>query len=145
MKNKWDNRFLELAQFISKWSRDPSTKCGAVITNRKRIISQGFNGFPQGVEDTLERLHDREVKYSMILHAEVNALSFANQDLTGCSVYVYPMPPCARCATQIIQRGIKRVVSVRPTKEMRERWGEDIKIANQMYIEANVGLVYMEI
>lgn len=44
--NKWDKRFLELAAFIAEWSKDPSTKCGAVITDGKQIVSQGFNGFP---------------------------------------------------------------------------------------------------
>lgn len=142
---KWDLRFLEMAKLVASWSKDPSTKCGAVITRGKQIVSSGFNGFPQGVDDTLERLHNRELKYAMVLHAEVNALNFAFQDLSGCSIYVYPMPPCSRCAAQIIQRGITRVVAVRPTKEMYERWGNDIKIANQMYSESGVDLTLFEI
>ena len=27
----WDTRFLDLSEHISKWSKDPSTKVGAVI------------------------------------------------------------------------------------------------------------------
>ena len=62
--DKWDHRFLALAEHISHWSKDPSTKVGAVITHRsKRVVSMGFNGLPAGVEDTEERLTNREIKY----------------------------------------------------------------------------------
>ena len=56
MLDKWDMRFLALAEHISEWSKDPSTQVGAVITHSrsKRVISLGFNGFPAGVEDTEE-------------------------------------------------------------------------------------------
>ncbi len=106
----WDRRFLALADFIAEWSKDPSTKVGAVITHTKsrRIVSTGFNGFPAGVEDAPERLFDRATKYEMIVHAEQNALMFAGQHAEGCTLYVTPLPPCARCAALIIQAGIAR-------------------------------------
>ena len=79
MLDKWDMRFLALAEHVSEWSKDPSTQVGAVITHSrsKRVISLGFNGFPAGVEDTEERLEDRTTKYEMVVHAEQNALMFA--------------------------------------------------------------------
>lgn len=141
MSVKWDIRFLELADFIAKWSKDPSTKCGSVITDGKRIVSQGFNGFPQGVIDCEDRLNNREEKYAMVIHAEVNALNFAHRDVSGCTIYVSPMPPCSRCAAQIIQRGIKRVVSCWPSEDALSRWGKDLKISEKMYSEAGVELV----
>ena len=139
----WDKRFLDLAQHISGWSKDPSTQCGAVVTDGKRIISMGFNGFPQGVGDTSERLDNRETKYRLVLHAEQNALSFANRDLSGCTIYVYPMPPCSRCAAQIIQAGIKRIVTQRPDADKLERWQEDFELANEMYRETGVEFNYL--
>ena len=73
---KWDRRFLDLAAFVAAWSRDPSKRVGAVIVDdKKRIVSLGFNGFPRGVADD-DRLHVRESKYEIIIHAEVNALLF---------------------------------------------------------------------
>ena len=46
------------------------------------------------------------------LYAETNAILFANRDrLVGSTLYVYPLSPCVRCATNIIQSGIKRVVA----------------------------------
>jgi dCMP deaminase len=139
----WDKRFLDLARHIAGWSKDPSTQCGAVITAGKRIVSLGFNGFPQGVRDTNERLEDRETKYRLVLHAEQNALSFANRELHGCTIYVYPMPPCSRCAAQIIQAGIKRIVTKRPGADKLERWHADFDLANEMYRETGVDLKYL--
>ena len=64
--NKWDDRFLKLAELVSTWSKDPSSKVGAVIVDDKnRVISLGFNGLPRGVEDTKERLNTRELKYDI--------------------------------------------------------------------------------
>ena len=63
MGSKWDLRFLELANHISSWSKDPSTKVGCIIVGADREIrSTGFNGFPRGIDDSEERLTDREEK-----------------------------------------------------------------------------------
>jgi dCMP deaminase len=87
---KWHNRFLDLAKFISGWSKDPSTKVGAVIVDKnKRIVSVGYNGFPKDVKDD-NRLYDRESKYLIIIHAEINAILFANKSLDDCILYTYP-------------------------------------------------------
>ena len=60
LNDVWDSRFLRIAQEVSTWSKDPSTKVGAVIVdNRNRVVSMGYNGFPQRVADD-ERLDDRE-------------------------------------------------------------------------------------
>ena len=73
--SKWDERFLALAHHISLWSKDPSTQVGCVIVDplNRRVISTGFNGLPVGVEDTAERLENREIKYEMIIQKNVNS------------------------------------------------------------------------
>ena len=59
MSEKWDQRFIELAQHISGWSKDPSTKVGCIVVGEDREIrSTGFNGFPRGIADDSERLED---------------------------------------------------------------------------------------
>ena len=59
--NKWDKRYLELAKEISTWSKDPSTKVGAIaVSDQGGVIAQGYNGFPRGVVDTHSRLLDKE-------------------------------------------------------------------------------------
>ena len=135
---KWDQRFLELAKLVSSWSKDPSTKVGAVIADDRKIISVGYNGFPEGVLDTHERYHDRELKYKYMVHAERNALLFANTSVKGMTLYTYPFMPCSECAGMVIQAGIKRVVTLINTNE---RWQESFKITTNMFDEAGVKLV----
>ena len=140
--NKWDKRFIDLCQHISTWSRDPRTKVGAVIVDKnKRVVSLGFNGFPIGIKDD-KRLDDRETKNEIVIHAEINALLFANSNLEGCTLYVWPMPPCIRCAVQIIQSGIKRVVS--PICN-REHWIESSSKAIELMKEAGINIEIKEI
>ena len=146
MLDKWDHRFLILAEHISEWSKDPSTKVGAVITHTrsKRVVSMGFNGFPAGVEDTPERLDDRDTKYEMVVHAEQNALMFAGDRAEGCTLYVHPLPPCARCAVMVIQAGVVRVVCDQPDFD-DERWGEQAKVADTMLREAGLEVDYRQV
>jgi len=138
-ERKWDIRFLELCMFIARWSKDPSTKCGAVIVrDTNKIVQPGYNGYAIGVHDD-NTLHVREEKYPRILHAELNAILLARQNLEGCTVYVHPLPPCSQCAAAIIQAGIKRVVSVVPMDEERKkRWEGSNNIASQMFCDADV-------
>tara|TARA_B100000902_G_C27321949_1_gene925323 strand:- start:7479 stop:7910 length:432 start_codon:yes stop_codon:yes gene_type:complete len=133
----WDNRFLDMAKLVSTWSKDPSTKVGAVIVDpSNRLVSVGYNGFPKDITDN-ERLLDRDKKYDIIVHAEVNAILFSNRTLKGCTMYTWPFQPCPRCAGLIIQSGIIRVVSIKNTNP---RWVADFTTAKQLLLEASVRL-----
>ncbi len=138
---KWDLRFLELAKHISTWSKDPSTQVGAVIVDkRNRVISTGYNGFPRGVKDSPERLNDREVKYSMVIHGEINALLFATQPLEGSTLYLWPFLSCSKCTAIIINAGVKRVVA--PEND-NPRWNDSIKLSQELYFEAGVQVILL--
>jgi dCMP deaminase len=127
-----------LARHIAGWSRDPSTKVGAVIVgDRKQVLSLGFNGLPMGVEDSPDRLEDRETKYKLIVHAEMNALAFADRSVAGSTLYTWPFMPCSRCAGIVIQRGVGRIVA---PYEDNPRWNEDFKASQMMFTEAGVEL-----
>lgn len=143
--DKWDQRFMDLAEFIAGWSKDPSTQVGAVVANpnTKRVVSTGFNGFPAGVGDYEDRLQKREIKYEMIVHAEANALLFAGPAAEGCTLFVTPLPPCARCAVLVIQAGIRRVVCPTPDKS-KEPWKSQSEISEQMFNEAGVVVDYID-
>jgi dCMP deaminase len=136
--SNWDSRFLELAKLVSTWSKDPSTKVGAVITRGKFVVSLGFNGHPTGVADSPERLEIRENKYRTIIHAEINAILTAKQDLEGCTIYLWPFMPCSQCGAAIVQAGIKRVVA--PLAD-NDRWTESFKFTQEIFSEAGVDLV----
>lgn len=140
---KWEKRFIGLAKNVSEWSRDPSTKVGAVITtNDNRILSLGYNGFPRGVKDLPERYSDRNFKLKLVCHAERNALDNAHFDVTGATLYA-TLFTCNECAKSIIQRGIKKVVTPDPSLDSRGdifNW-EETKL---MYDEAGVEVVYID-
>lgn len=106
---RWDKRYFQLAKLVSTWSKDPTTKCGAVITQDNYITGIGFNGFPRCVEDTEEKLHDREYKRKLMLHAEMNAIAAAQGK--GETIYIYPCLPCTTCMTLIMQVGINKIVA----------------------------------
>lgn len=142
---KWDLRFLELAKHISTWSKDPSTKVGSVIVdNDNRIVSVGFNGFPKGVNDTEERYQNREIKYSLVCHAEINSILFAQRDLCNYTIYTWPFPPCASCGKAIIQSGIIRCVSPPIPEELKQRWQGETDICKIMFCEAGVKMNIIE-
>ena len=138
----WNKRFLELATLVASWSKDPSTKVGAVIVDdKKRIVSLGFNGFAREVADN-ERLENRAIKYAMVLHAEENAILFAQRNLSNCKIYVSGLPPCSHCASLIVQTGIKEVYAWK--QEIPERWLENFEITKQIFQEAGVELNFVE-
>lgn len=109
--NKWHPRFTEMAKLIASWSRDPRTKVGCVIVRPdKTIASVGFNGFPRGFADRPELLGDRDFKHKIVIHAEENALLHCYHPVRGCTAYIWPVPPCSRCAAKLVQVGIAKVV-----------------------------------
>ena len=111
--NKWDKRFIELAQQISTWSKDPRATIGCVIVKDKRILATGYNGLPSCVKDTQELLNNKELKRTLMVHAEVNAILNAGKhgiSLVGATIYVYGLPPCANCVKTIMSSGIVRLV-----------------------------------
>jgi len=143
---KWFKRFVELAEHISSWSKDPSTKVGAVIfDDDKRIVSVGYNGFPKNVYDDPEKYANRDVKYKMVIHAEMNSILFAQKDLKGCSIATWPFLSCANCTSSIIQSGIKRIVSPKLPENLVERWGASCEISLKMYQEAGIEVVLLDI
>jgi dCMP deaminase len=102
-----------MACLVGGWSKDPSTKTGAVLVDaQKRVVSVGYNGFPAPVVDDA-RLQSRALKYEIIVHAEVNALMFAQRAVVGCTLYTSPFMSCSRCAAMMIQAGIRRHVAPR--------------------------------
>jgi dCMP deaminase len=135
----WDQYFLRIAAVAASKSKDPSTQVGAVIVRPDRtIVSVGYNGFPRGVADTPERLNDRPTKYSLVVHAEMNAILSARESLNGYTLYTVPFMPCDRCFVHVIQAGIKRVVFPPATSSQQERWGEAFARVRTLAEETNI-------
>lgn len=136
----WRDRFLALACQVASWSRDPSTKVGAVVfDDLKRIASVGFNGFPRNVNDDVARYNDRPTKYKLVVHAEVNAILNARSSVDGCAMMV-TLHPCSDCTKMLIQAGIKTVYCPPPRTATHEddEWAVDAKFSRLMMTEAGI-------
>lgn len=111
----WDEYFMGIAQLSALRSKDPSTQVGACIVDKnKRILSIGYNGTPNGIDDKdfpWGRDGDKlETKYLYVCHSELNAIANCKgKDLSDATIYV-TLFPCNECTKLIIQTGIKRVV-----------------------------------
>jgi dCMP deaminase len=135
----WDERFLALALHVSQWSKDPSTKVGAVLVGLdKRQVALGYNGFPRGVLDSASRLADRDIKLRYTIHAERNVLDNAHFPTQGATLYC-THPPCTSCALSIISKGIARVVSSPMSSEFASRWRAETFLSRDLFREAGVG------
>lgn len=141
MTNKWDKRFMTMAWLVSTWSKDPSSRIGAVAVNDKRqILATGYNGFPRNIKDTDKRLNDRELKYKLVVHAEKNCIynaTFNGVSLQDTTMYIYGLPVCNECAKGIIQVGVERVVYAPKTYTPQE-WLDKFEITKSMFKEAKV-------
>jgi dCMP deaminase len=145
MKQHWKTAFLRMASEQAALSKDPSTKVGAVIvdSDTRKLVSTGFNGFAHGVDDSDERLNDRDVKYPLTIHAEVNAICFAGDRVGGTTMFT-TRPPCVHCASLIAQTklfsppGIVKVVSIEPPEEFIERWNDSLELASRVLDEAGI-------
>lgn len=137
----WNQRFLYLAASVAAFSRDPSTKVGAVAVSNRRILAMGFNGLPSGVTDSEERLANRDLRLAMTTHAEQNLLAYAARAgvcLAGSTVYVYPLMTCSACAAMLINADIHQIVIPDLVEPMR--WQESFDLARQMCVEAGVSV-----
>lgn len=143
---KWDQRYLRLAYEVSQWSKDPSSKIGAVTVGSKgQVLSQGFNGFPRGLKDNFTRLHDRETKYKFVVHAEMNAIynaTYNGTSLDGATLYVYGLPICSECAKGVIQVGIKRIVM--PNQNLDGKWLDSWMTSLNFFDEAGVDFEFID-
>jgi len=138
-EHKWHERFIKLAHEVSEWSKDPSTKVGCVLVKNKRVISTGYNGFPKNISDSFDRLMDREQKYEITVHAEVNAITTAalhGVSTEEATAYI-TFNPCSRCASVLINAGIDSVY-VSTVNDIPTRWLENFILASKLLAEAGV-------
>lgn len=147
MSSKWDLRYLSLAENVASWSKDPSTKIGAIAVGAKgQVLSQGYNGFPRGIEDKPSYYENRETKYKYVVHAEMNVIynaTYNGVSLDGATLYVTGLPVCSDCAKGVIQVGIKRVVM--KEQEIPLKWVESWKITAGMFDQAMIDWEFINV
>lgn len=109
-KIRWIDYFFGLAFTIAEKSPDAQTRHGAIIIDRQnRIIGCGYNGFPTGLpDDALPNL--RPKKYKWMIHAEENCLlncAIPPSQLVGGGILIVSGRPCLKCASLLINSGVK--------------------------------------
>jgi len=105
----WDDYFMGLTLFISRKSKDSSTRHGCLLVDKNnKAISFGYNGTPSSCKESLLS-HERPDKYLVYIHGESNALISANSKTEGCKAFISGHP-CIRCLCLLMQAGIKEII-----------------------------------
>ena len=139
-------------------SNDPNTKVGAILARPSIMppsadeLGIGHNCLPTGIEHTHERWHDRPTKLRLVVHAEMAAvldaaragmrtygsiLYMAQTDSTG---VFWGSPPCVRCAVELIQAGVRAIVTYPPREGVVSKWAAEHEEARGLLREARVVL-----
>lgn len=117
----WEETYFEIAKVISKRSKDPHTKVGAVLVKDGRVLGVGYNGEPR--EFTYSFNWFTEEKYNYVIHAELNAI--ANACSIGANV---------NCIKLLIQHQIRNVYFLKKYK--------DFELTEKIANHANINLIY---
>lgn len=146
MSRKWDLRFMRIADLeVAQWSKDKSSKVGAVIVKDREIVTSGFNGMPRGCNDNVKARHERPEKYHWMIHAEANAIVNAarqGKSTLDCDIYLN-WYPCDVCSGLVVNAGIKRIFCDKEPEWDHLKWGEDFKRARTILAEGGVEVIYM--
>jgi len=141
--DKWDKRFMDMAEFVSSWTScaRKGRAIGAVIVKDKRILTTGYNGAPSGVtncrdkgfcmRDQLGIASGTRAEMCYAVHAEQNAIVQAAKQgiaVDGATLYCTHQP-CTICTRLIINSGIKRVIYKYPYPD---------EFSMQLFKEANI-------
>lgn len=144
---KWINRFIELALMVASWSKDPSTKVGAVIaTEDCKVAGIGYNGFLPNVNDRNFYKQGREYKLLHTVHAEQNALANLTIKNNNEPLYIFiTRPMCPECAKRIALNGnVKQVFTLIASDapdDFKEKW----RVNDAESILKSVGIEYFEV
>lgn len=142
----WDDYFITLAESIKLKSKDQHTKIGAVIAGPgNEVVSTGYNSFPREIDDKVFARQERPEKYYWFSHAETNAIVNAARigvSTKDCTMYVTSGIPCADCARNIINAGIKKVYCKEMCTTKGVKWAESQKRSLDMFEEAGIEVNY---
>lgn len=140
--DNWDELFMRHVYLIASKSKDRRTKIGAVLVKDNRVISEGYNGMPIGVNDNIDARHEKPFKYDYFVHAEHNSiLSCARFGISSSKTTLYTQGiPCCHCSQAIIQGGISEIVvhSQWPNLTHSEKWIESTKVSQTLLTEAKI-------
>lgn len=132
----WEEYFMGIAKLTSLRSKDPRKQVGCCIVRDHKILSVGYNGFPNNCSDdeypwNSANTNPLEVKDFYVVHAELNAILNSNFDLKDSTVYT-TLFPCNECAKALIQVGVKEVIFLEDKDSIKTQ------AAKRMFKTANI-------
>jgi len=147
----WDEFFFLHVYLAARKSKDDSTKIAAVLTRNRIILSEGYNGMPRGVDDSIKERYERPLKYFLWEHAERNCLYNAarNGINTSDSIMYTNSLPCSDCTRGIIQCNVSKVILHKQHQEIFDGlrgnvWKENCNKSIDMLKEAGVEIEYFD-
>lgn len=123
MRTTWEETWLAVATAISRRSLCIGRQVGAVIvTSANRPVAVGYNGPPANLDRStrcdsfcpraVSKNRGESYGNCVSVHAEANALLFADRDqYAGGTIYV-TNPCCWDCTKLVANSGVKRVVVI---------------------------------
>lgn len=137
-------KFFPVVLAIANLSKDRSTKVGAIALGPEyEVLSVGYNGFPRGVDDSVDERFYKPLKYKYTSHAEENLVAQAARSgvsLYGATTLISTLYPCSSCTRMLIQAGIKRIITFNVIKNSNH-WMEEFSFSKQMMDEAKVEFI----
>lgn len=136
---------LLYAEKVANFSKDSSTKVGAVFYDEENIapISFGYNGMPRGLDDKDPIKTTRPEKYDWFEHAERNGLYNAAQTLMKDSIMFTSNFPNMESARAIVSSGIEEVVFLKnEMKDYDQRVFEMFDTCGVKYMELDMEKKY---
>jgi len=142
-------KFLKEADFKAKlFSKDEKRKVGAIILENESLIqlSCGYNGLPRKLKETKKRWLKKN-KDLYVIHAETNAIVQAAR--TNCninnSIMVCNRFPCHNCCLNIIQAGIKLLITIEPDWDnLSDRWKLSFYTSKEMLDELKINIMFFK-
>jgi dCMP deaminase len=135
----WDQYFMDIATAVATRSKDTTQVGTVIIDDNRHIIATGFNGFPAGMEETVEKW-TRPEKYFWVVHSELGAITHCTKSLKGATLYCTLMP-CRECSKAIVSSGITKVVYKEHTLNGRDYLDP---ISESIFKQCNIEVVQLK-
>jgi dCMP deaminase len=127
--------------FAHVFSKDPSTKVGAVLLDPSDYtqLAEGYNGMPRGIDESVAQRHERPTKYAFYEHAERNAIYNKARHFLKGSYAITTEAPSLSCTRALLSVGVKMVCAPKAATESPQ-WS----LCDQLLQEAFVDILFHE-
>ena len=142
-------KFLKEANFKAKlFSKDTKRKVGCIILEDESLIqlSSGYNGLPRKLKETKKRWLKENKEY-YVINAETNAIIQASRTNTNIknSIMVCNRFPCHNCCMNLIQAGIKLLITVEPEwNNLSKKWKKSFFASKEMLDELKIEIMFFK-